>query len=104
MKNVFEELMAPIKELNFLTLKSMEQITAIQTKAFMDYAKIGMYAVNTATEVKDLDSLKSYLESQIAVTHYVTDNAAVDVEELKEVGRSFATEVKEVVEKSIAVG
>lgn len=101
MENTLEKLVAPIKELNELTFRSMEQITAIQLKAFQDNAKIGMYALNTASEVKDIDSLNNYLESQIAVGQYVSDNAAVDVQEISELGKSFAEGAKEVVEKSI---
>ncbi|GJM05610.1 MAG: hypothetical protein DHS20C09_16060 [marine bacterium B5-7] len=101
MENTFEKLVEPIKELNKLTFKSIEQITAVQLKAFQDNAKIGMYALNTASEIKDLESFKNYLESQIAVTQYVSDNAVVDVKEIAELGSSFATGAKEVVEKSI---
>lgn len=79
----------------------MEKITAVQLKAFQDNAKIGMYALNTAAEIKDFDSLKSYLESQIAVTQYVSDNTAVDVKEINELGKSFAVNAKKVVEKTI---
>tara|TARA_R110000782_G_scaffold264009_5_gene357000 strand:- start:1527 stop:1838 length:312 start_codon:yes stop_codon:yes gene_type:complete len=101
MEKSFEKLVEPIKELNKLTFKSIEQITALQFKAFQDNAKIGMYALNTATEIKDLDSFKNYLESQIAVSQYVSDNAVVDVKEIAELSSSFATDAKEVVEKSI---
>ncbi len=101
MEETIEKLVTPMKELNELTLRSMEQITAIQLKAFQDNAKIGMYALNTATEVKDIDSLNNYLESQIAVGQWVSDNVAVDVQEISQLGKSFAEEAKVVVEKSI---
>jgi phasin family protein len=101
MDNTFEKLVEPIKELNELTLKSVEKITAVQLKAFQDNAKIGMYALNTASDIKDIDSFKNYLESQVAVSQYVSDNAVVDVKEISELSNSFATDAKEVVEKSI---
>ena len=101
MENTFEKLVEPLKALNDLTFRSIEQITAIQLKAFQDNAKIGMYALNTASEIKDIDSLKNYMESQIAVSQYLSDNAAVDVKEIAELSNSYATEAKDVVEKSI---
>ena len=101
MENTFEKLVEPLKALNDLTFRSIEQITAIQLKAFQDNAKIGMYALNTASEIKDIDSLKNYMESQIAVSQYLSDNAAVDVKEIAELSNSLATDAKEVVEKSI---
>ncbi len=101
MENTFEKLIEPIKQLNELTLKSIEQITAVQLKALQDNAKIGLYALNTATEINDIDSFKNYMESQIAVTQYVSDNAIVDVKEIAELSNSYATKAKDVVEKSI---
>lgn len=101
MENTFEKLVAAMKELNELTYKSIEQITAVQLKAFQDNAKIGMYTLNTATEIKDLDSFKNYLESQISVTQYVSDNAAVDAKEITELSQLFSTSAKGVVEESI---
>lgn len=101
MENTFEKLVTTMKELNELTYKNIEQITAVQLKAFQDNAKIGMYTLNTATEIKDFDSFKNYLESQIAVTQYVSDNTAVDVQEITELSQSFTTSAKGVVEKSI---
>lgn len=101
MENTFEKLVEPLKALNELTFKSIEQITAVQLKAFHDNTKIGMYALNTASEVKDINSFKNYMESQIAVSQYLSDNAVVDVKEIAELSNSFATDAKEVVEKSI---
>lgn len=101
MENPFDLWIKPIKELNKLAYKSMEQITAVQIKAFQENARIGMYALNTATEIKDLDSLKDYIRSQAAVTQYLSDSAAVDAKEINEVGQTFAKSAKKVVEKSI---
>jgi len=101
MTNAYERFIAPMKEFNELAFKSMERITAVQLKSLQDNAKIGMYALNTAAEVKDYSSLKNYLESQIAVTQYVSDTAKVDVKEINELGKEFAVNAKEVVEKSI---
>jgi phasin family protein len=101
MINTYEKILAPIKELNELTFKSIEQITSLQLKAFQDNAKIGMYALNTLQDIKDLESFKTYLESQIAVTQYVSDNAAVDAQEIADLSKSFAINAKEVVEKTI---
>ncbi len=101
MTNTYEKILAPIKELNELTFNSIEQITSLQLKAFQDNAKIGMYALNTVQDIKDLESFKTYLESQIAVTQYVSDNAAVDAQEIADLSKSFALNAKEVVEKTI---
>jgi phasin family protein len=102
MENTYAKLVEPIIELNKLTLKSIEQITAVQLKAIQDNTKIGLYALNTANEIKDANSFKNYMESQIAVSQYITDNAVVDAKEITELGNTLAVDAKEVVEKSIA--
>lgn len=101
MDTTFEKLMAPFFQLNELALISIEQITAVQLKAFQDNTRIGLYAMSTASEVKDLGSLKDYLESQAAVSQYVTDNIAIDAKEISEVGESFAANVQDVVEQTV---
>ena len=103
MKNTFENLVAPVKELNSLTLNSIEQIAAIQVKNIQENARISVDSLKSAAEIKDLDSLKDYLESQISVAQNISDNAAEDAREITKLGESYASSVQELVEKSVKV-
>jgi phasin family protein len=91
MINTFIKLVASIKELCGLSSKNIEQITALQYKTFQDNAKIGLYVLDTANEIKDFDSFKTYLVNQIAVTQYVRDNFVVDAQEIAELDKSYFT-------------
>lgn len=101
MKNTFEQLLAPVKELNELTLKSIEQIAAVQVKAIQENANISINSLKSSTEIKDLDSLKDYLQAQISAAQTVSDSAVEDAQEIAKLTEAYATDVKKLVEKSI---
>ncbi len=101
MEKTFENLVAPVKELNDLTLKNIEQIAAFQVKAIQENARISIDSLQSATEIKDLDSLQDYLQDQIAVAQNLSNNAVEDAQEITKLGISYATSVKELVEKSV---
>ena len=101
MENTFENLMAPVKALNDLTLTSIQQIAAIQVKAIQENTRISVDALKSATDIKDLDSLQNYLTSQISVAQNLSDNTVEDAKEITNLSESYATSVKELVEKSV---
>ncbi len=101
MEQTFEKLVAPVKELSDLALKSIEQIAAIQVKAIQENARISVDSLKSATEIKDVDSLKDYLQSQISVAQNLYGNAVEDAQEITKLSESYATNVKELVEKSV---
>ena len=101
MENTFEKLVAPIKELNDLALKSIEEITAIQIKTLQENAKISVESLKSVNEIKDLDSLQGYLSNQVEVAQSVSTHAVEDAQEIAKLGESYATSVKKIVEKSV---
>ncbi|MBL1141198.1 MAG: hypothetical protein HND53_04120 [Proteobacteria bacterium] len=101
MTNPFEQLLAPVKSLNELTLKSIEQIASIQVKAIQENANISMNSLKSSTEIKDLDSLKDYLQAQVSAAQSISDSAVEDAQEIAKLTEAYANEVKTLVEKSI---
>jgi phasin family protein len=97
-----EKMLAPVKELNDLTLKSIEEISSIQVKAIQDSAKVSIDALKSSTEIKDIDSLKDYLQDQITVAQNISENTVKDAQEIAKLSESYASSVKELVEKSVA--
>ncbi len=102
MENTFEQFLAPVKALNELTLKSIEQIAAIQVKAIQDNANISINSLKSTTEIKDFDSLKDYLQTQVSAAQSVSENAVEDAQEIAKLTESYASGVKELVEKSVS--
>ena len=101
MEKTFEKLVAPVKELNDLALKSIEQIAAVQVKAIQENTRISVDALKSATEIKDLDSLQNYLKEQIAVAQNQSSDAVEDAKDIANLGVTYAISVKELVEKSV---
>ena len=96
-----DKFVAPVKELNDLTLKSIEKISAVQVKAFQDNAEIGINALKSSTAITDLDSLNGYLQSQISIAQSVADSAVKDTQKIAKLFEAYANSVKSVVEKSV---
>lgn len=101
MEQTFEKIVAPVKALNELTCKSIEQIAAIQLKSIQENARISVDSLKATAEIKDLDSLKGYLETQAAVAQNLYDKAVKDAQDITKVSESYASNVRELVEKSV---
>lgn len=101
MANTFEEFIAPVKELNALTLKNIEEIAAIQVKAIEENTKISMDAFKASIEIKDFDSLNSYIQEQASTAQNIANSAIEDSKEIAKLTESYTNSVKELVEKSI---
>ena len=93
----FEQLINPVMKLNNMAVESLEQIVNIQLKAFEGNVKIGIYSLNTATEVRDIDSLKAYMGDQVAITKYLSGNILADAKEVSELGNSYSLNAQIVV-------
>lgn len=101
MEQTFEKLIAPVKELNELAIQSIEQIAAIQVKSIQENARISADSLKSATEIKDLDSLRDYLENQMSVAQNLYNKAVQDSQQIVKLSESYADNVKKVVEKSV---
>ncbi len=101
MTNTFEELLTPVKQLNELTLKNIEEIAAIQVKAIEENAKISMDALKASTEIKDIDSLNNFIQEQASTAQNIANNAIEDSKEIAKLTECYTNSVKELVEKSI---
>jgi len=101
MEKTFEQLVAPVKELNELTLKSIEQIAAVQVKTIQENTRISAESLKSASGIKDYDSLKDYMQNQISVTQNLYSNAVEDAQEIARLSQTYASDVKELVERSV---
>ena len=101
MQNTFENLLAPVKQLNELAFNSIQQIAEIQMKTIQENTRISTDALNAATEIKDIDTLKDYLKNQVTVAQSLSDNAVQDAKEITKLGESYVANVQKVVEKSV---
>lgn len=97
-----EKVIGPVKELNELTMKSIEKISAVQVKAMQENAEASIEALKASTEISDLDSLNAYMQSQLTAAQGMYSKAVKDAEKIAKMSESYANDVKALVEKSMA--
>ncbi len=97
-----EKIVGPVQELNELTMKNIEKITAIQVKAMQENAQASMEALQASSQIKDLDSLNLYMQSQMGLAQKMYSNAVKDAEKIAKMSEAYANSVKDLVEKSIS--
>lgn len=96
-----DKIIGPVKELNELTMKSIEKISAVQVKAMQENAEASIEALKAATEIKDMDSLNSYMQAQMTAAQNMYSKAVKDAEKVAKMTEAYANDVKAVVEKSM---
>ncbi|MEM7027008.1 MAG: phasin family protein [Pseudomonadota bacterium] len=100
MQITLEQFVAPIKEINELTLKSVEKIAAIQVRAIQENTDVSVNAIKSAAHVKDLDSFNAYLQTQIATAQDIADAAIKDAQKIVKLTEDYASKVQSTVENS----
>ncbi len=97
----YEQFLAPVKELNELTLKSIEKIAAVQVKAIQENAETSIESLKASAAITDLDSLNEYLQTQLGVAQSVSDKTVKDAQKIAKLAESYANSVQSIVEKSV---
>jgi phasin family protein len=102
MNVTLNKLLAPVKELNDLTVKNIEQIVEIQIKTIQENAKASLDAFQATADIKDLESLQTYLKVQAGAAETLSKFAVEDAKEVASLGNAYVANVKGVVEKALA--
>lgn len=101
MDKTIEQLLAPVKELNELTVKSIEKIAAIQVKAIQDNTKVSIDLLKSANEINDDKSLRKYLESQVSNALDLSNKTMEDTQKIQQLCENYVSDVQGVVGKSV---
>lgn len=96
-----DKIIGPVKEINELTFKSIEKISAMQVKAMQENAQASMEALKAATTITDLDSLNQYMTAQMSAAQAMYSKSVKDAEKITKMAESYANDVKSLVEKSM---
>ena len=103
MNEQFEKYIAPVRELNSLAITNLEKLVDLQVKYFEDSVKAGIEQLKTASSINDVEGLKNYLSSQVAVSKQFSERAIEDGRTVAELGNSYAVEVQKVVKDAFKV-
>ena len=103
MNTQFENIAGPIKEINELTTKNFETAASLQLKAVEENTKVGIGQVKTASAINDVDSLKSYLDSQLEITRQFNERLVENSRVVIELGNTYTNELRRIVKDAFAV-
>ena len=96
-----DKIVGPVKEINELTLKSIEKITSLQVKAMQESAQASMEALKATTTITDLDSLNQFMTAQLSAAQAMYSKSIKDAEKITKMAESYANDVKAIVEKTM---
>ncbi len=93
-----EKLVAPVQELNVLTIKNIEKLAELQLKTIEENTNIGLESLKAAIGVKDLDGWKDYITAQTEVANGIAEGMVANVSTFAELGQGYINEAKGIVE------
>ena len=97
MNTEFEKFIAPIKEINELTVKNFEAIAEMQIKVAEENVSLSLEQAKNAANVKDADSWKDYMNSQAAYSQQLNDRMIESAKGVVELSNAYNTEVQRIV-------
>ncbi len=96
-----EKYFEPVKQLNALAIENVEKFIDVQLKALKDNTKIGVEQLKSASEIKDVEGLKTYLTNQAEIAKTVSERFVKDAQTAIELGTSYSNEVQNVINDAI---
>ncbi len=102
MNTQFEKIMAPIQKLNALSIKSLEDITALQLSYAEKSIGAGIESLKGAVSVKDIESLKAYFAAQTAAAKGVVENTVSATDSFSKIGKAYAADAKRILDTALS--
>ncbi len=91
-----DKYIAPVKELNELTIDNIEKVVALQIKRLEENTRIGVEQWKGASAVKDADGFKQYLGGCAEVARTMTEKAVEDARTAFEWSTAYQTEAQRI--------
>ena len=96
-----EELLAPARALNELTLANAERMMDLQLANARKYTGLVLEGLREAAAVKDAEGAKNFLLNRVEVARSTSETLRGDTEELVKLGQAYVTEVQGIVKSSL---
>ncbi len=101
MNEQLDKYFAPVRELNALAIANLEKLVDLQVKYFEDSARAGVEQLKTAAAISDAEGLKSFFNSQLAVSGQLSERAVEDSRTIAELGNNYVSEAQKVVKETM---
>ena len=90
---------APMTKFNSLFVENMEKLTEYQIGAVKSYAEMSLSQMKSATEVKDLESMRTFASAQTEMATDFNKKVMEDVKTLSDMTMEFKTQMKGITEE-----
>ena len=91
-----EKYIAPVQELNALTIDSMEKLIGLNMKRFEESAKASIEQLRAAASIKDVEDVKSYLNNYANIMRQLGERTVEDTRAVIEMGNAYTTEAQRI--------
>ena len=96
-----EKMFAPSRKLADLTIASTEKLFALQMALTQGYFELGMKQLKSVLEVKDAESLKSFVSLQAEVAKNVGEKVMADAKAVADLNAEVGAEVQKLTQESL---
>jgi phasin family protein len=84
----------PVVKLNELMTSSVQDMFKAQMAAVQRYSQLTMTQVKAASEIRDLDSVQSFLQSQVDTFESFNEQVMSDLNAVAEAGNQFRADIE----------
>lgn len=103
MNEQMEKYLAPWKEISDLGIKNAESFLNMQLQFTDEAAKAGIEQVKDAAQIKDAESMKTFLEVQAGISQKWNDRVLENTRNAVEMGNAYNSEVQRIVKDAFTV-
>ena len=99
----FHKLLEPSRRMNALLLDHAEKVAHLTLEAARSYTTLAMEQWRKALEIRDPESLQSYLTDQGKVMQTVSNRVSEDVSTLADISKNMGEEVQKIAQENVSV-
>ena len=93
---------APVREFNQLAVKHMEQLVALNLESMKAYADLGVAQMKAASEINDLEGLRTLVGKQTEMVKQVGEKLAADTRAVVELSKTFNLDAQKLAKDSLS--
>lgn len=97
-----EKYLEPVQQLNALAIANFEKLVEQQVKFLDETSKIGLTQLKSASEVKDIEGLQSYIQSQAEAAKTISERLIEETKYAAELSTEYNNEVQKVFKDAVA--
>ncbi|MEC8444410.1 MAG: phasin family protein [Pseudomonadota bacterium] len=90
---------SPMSKFNSLFVDNMEKLTEYQLNAVKSYAEMGLSQMKAASDVQDLESMRTFASSQAEIATGMNKKIMEDIKSLSDMTMEFKTQMEGVMEE-----